>query len=147
MQLESPEGRKLLAALRKVVAKLPNVAEVIDGFGHTTFKTGEKSFVIAGMGEAGTAISIKSDLVTQDALIRRGPYYRTPYIGQHGWISIDVPLAHDWSEVEELIADGYGLVASKRGAAKKKPAPKPTSKPKKKPATSASTRKPARKKR
>ena len=83
IQLQSPEGRKLLTALRRVTEKLPGVTEMIDGFGHTTFKVGSKSFVIAGMGEEGTAISIKSDLVTQDSLIRRGPYYRTPYIGEH----------------------------------------------------------------
>ncbi len=128
MQLESPDGRKLLAALRRVTGKLEGVTEVIDGFGHTTFKASQKSFVIAGMGETGTAISIKSDLVTQDALIRRGPYYRTPYIGQHGWVSIDAPLSHDWSEVEELIADGYGLVASKRAKAKPKLATPPSKK-------------------
>jgi predicted DNA-binding protein (MmcQ/YjbR family) len=145
-QLESPEGRKLLAALRRVMKRLPDVAEVIDGFGHTTFKAGEKSFVIAGMGEAGTAISIKSDLVTQDALIRRGPFYRTPYIGQHGWISIDAPLSHDWSEVEELIADAYGLVGPKR-AAKKKSAPEPGARSKKERAVARSKRKTARKKR
>jgi predicted DNA-binding protein (MmcQ/YjbR family) len=118
LQLQSPEGRKLLEALRRTTAELGDVVEVIDGFGHTTFKVGQKSFVIAGMGEAGTAISIKSDLVTQDALIRRGPYYRTPYIGQHGWISIDAPLQHDWAEVEELIGDGHRLVAGVRGKAK-----------------------------
>ena len=118
MQLESPEGRKLRTALSRVTGKLSGVTEVIDGFGHTTFKAGAKSFVIAGMGEDGTSISIKSDLVTQDALIRRGPYYRTPYIGQHGWISIDAPLKHDWKEIEELIGDAYDLVAPKRGRSK-----------------------------
>jgi predicted DNA-binding protein (MmcQ/YjbR family) len=123
MQLQSPEGRKLLTELRRVTGKLYGVVEVIDGFGHTTFKVGSKSFVIAGMGEDGTAISIKSDLVTQDALIRRGPYYRTPYIGQHGWISVDAPLSHDWKEIAALIVDAHGLAAPKRRpSAKAKPA-------------------------
>jgi predicted DNA-binding protein (MmcQ/YjbR family) len=119
-QLESADGRKLLTALRRVTGKLGAVVEVVDGFGHTTFKVGQRSFVIAGMGESGTAISIKSDLVTQDALIRRGPYYRTPYIGQHGWVSIEAPLSQDWTEIEELIADAHSLVAPKRKPAKRK---------------------------
>jgi predicted DNA-binding protein (MmcQ/YjbR family) len=110
-QLDTPQGRKLLAALRKACAKLPEVEELIDGFGHTTFRVRRKSFVIAGMGETGTAISIKADPITQAALVRRGPYYRTPYIGQHGWVSVDNPLAHDWSEIEELIVDGYRRAA------------------------------------
>jgi predicted DNA-binding protein (MmcQ/YjbR family) len=112
-QLASPQGQRLLAALRQVCAQLPEVEEHIDGFGHTTFKVRKKSFVIAGMGESGSAVSIKADHETQAALTRRGPYYRTPYIGQHGWISIDDPLRHDWAEVTELIVDGYRRAAPK----------------------------------
>lgn len=110
-QLESPEGQRLLAALRRTCERLPEVEELIDGFGHTTFKVRKKSFVIAGMGERGEALSIKSDPVTQEMLVRHGPYYRTPYIGQHGWVSIADPLEHDWTEIEELIVDGYRRAA------------------------------------
>jgi predicted DNA-binding protein (MmcQ/YjbR family) len=113
-QLDSPRGRRLLTALRRICVGLPDVHEEVDGFGHSTFRVKGKSFVIAGMREGGTSISIKSDPVNQGFLIRRGPYYRTPYIGQHGWISIDHPLDHDWSEVESLIRDGWLLAAPKR---------------------------------
>lgn len=113
-QLQTPEGQRLLAALREACAGLPEVEEIIDGFGHTTFRVRKKSFVIAGMGEEGEAVSIKADLMTQQILVRRGPYYRTPYIGQHGWVSIARPLDHDWDEIRELIVDGYRLAAPKR---------------------------------
>jgi predicted DNA-binding protein (MmcQ/YjbR family) len=113
-QLQSPEGQRLLAALRQVCTALPEVEELIDGFGHTTFRVRKKSFVIAGMGEDGMAVSIKADPVTQAELIRRGPYYRTPYIGQHGWVTIADPIGHDWEEVAELIVDGYRRAAPKR---------------------------------
>lgn len=113
-KLDSPEGRALLKALREVCGRLPEVDELVDGFGHTTFKVRKKSFVIAGMGEQGAAVSIKADPANQELLIRRGPYYRTPYIGQHGWVSIEDPLRHDWAEVEGLIVDGYRRAAPKR---------------------------------
>lgn len=113
-QLQTPEGQRLLAALRDVCGGLPEVSEEVDGFGHTSFRVRRKSFVIAGMGEDGAAVSIKADPTTQAALIRRGPFYRTPYIGQHGWVSIADPLAHDWEHVAQLIADGYRLAAPKR---------------------------------
>jgi predicted DNA-binding protein (MmcQ/YjbR family) len=113
-QLQSPEGQRLLAALRAVTARLPEVEEVVDGFGHTTFKVRRKSFVIAGMGEDGAAISIKSDPTTQSYLVRRGPYYRTPYIGQHGWVSVADPLKQNWAELADLIADAYRSAAPKR---------------------------------
>lgn len=113
-QLQNPEGQRLLSALRRATARLPEVQEVIDGFGHTTFKVRKKSFVIAGMGEDGSTISIKSDPTTQSHLIRRGPYYRTPYIGQHGWVSVADPLRQDWTELEDLIVDAYRSAAPKR---------------------------------
>jgi predicted DNA-binding protein (MmcQ/YjbR family) len=113
-QLDSPHGRRLLAALRACCARLPEVEEVIDGFGHTTFKVARRSFMIAGMGADGSSVAIKSDPITQAALVRQGPWYRTPYIGQHGWISIENPLDGDWSAVEEIIVDGYRLAAPKR---------------------------------
>jgi predicted DNA-binding protein (MmcQ/YjbR family) len=87
------------------------VTEEVDGFGHTTFRVRKKSFVIAGMGERGTSVSIKSDPVNQALLVDRGPWYRTPYIGQHGWVSVDSPLERDWHEIAELIVDGYRLAA------------------------------------
>lgn len=111
--LDSPAGRRLLKALRKVCEPLPEVTEEIDGFGHTAFRVRKKSFVIAGMGERGTAISIKSDPANQALLVDRGPWYRTPYIGQHGWVSVDDPLEQDWAEIAELIVDGYRLAAPK----------------------------------
>jgi predicted DNA-binding protein (MmcQ/YjbR family) len=112
--LDSSAGRRLLKALRKICAALPEVVEEIDGFGHTAFRVRKKSFVIAGMGERGTALSIKSDPANQGLLVDRGPYYRTPYIGQHGWVSVDDPLGQDWAEIAELIVDGYRLAAPRR---------------------------------
>jgi predicted DNA-binding protein (MmcQ/YjbR family) len=113
-QLSTPQGKRLLTALRKVCAQLPDVEEVVDGFGHTTFRIKKKSFVIAGMGEEGGSISIKCDGTTQAHLIKRGPYYRTPYIGQHGWVSVANPLGKHWQEIQDLIADAYALAAPKR---------------------------------
>jgi predicted DNA-binding protein (MmcQ/YjbR family) len=59
-------------------------------------------------------MSIKADLYTQDRLIRRGAYVRTPYIGQHGWVSVEAGSELDWDEVEELVVDGYRHAAPKR---------------------------------
>ena len=112
--LDSPAGRRLLKVLRKVCAPLPEVVEEIDGFGHTVFRVRKRSFVIAGMGEGGAALSIKSDAANQALLVDRGPWYPTPYIGQHGWVTVDDPLNQDWPQIAELITDGYRLAAPAR---------------------------------
>lgn len=110
----SPAGRKLLDALRAVCGDLPETTEIIDGFGHTTFKVRKKSFVIAGMGGGATDIAIKSDPTSQALLIRRGPWFRTPYIGHHGWVSMSDPLDGQWNEVAALIEDAYRTVAPRK---------------------------------
>jgi predicted DNA-binding protein (MmcQ/YjbR family) len=110
----TPEGRRLLDAVRAACADLPEVEEIVDGFGHHAFKVRTKSFVLAGMGEDGTHVAIKSDPVNQALLIRREPYMRTPYIGQHGWVSVVSPLEHDWAEIATLIEDGWRMAAPKR---------------------------------
>jgi predicted DNA-binding protein (MmcQ/YjbR family) len=107
----------MIARVRAICDELPQVDVVVDGFGHTTFKVSKKSFVLVGGGhgqDENGSISIKSDPDTQEALVKRGPYVRTPYIGQHGWITIFGSERIDWSEIEDLVRDGYNLAAPKR---------------------------------
>ena len=103
-----------MVAIRRACESLPEVREEIDGFGHKAFRVRGKSFVFAGMGENGSSLAIKSDRTNQHYLIERGPYYRTPYIGQHGWISVDRPLERNWEEISSLIVDGWLLAAPRR---------------------------------
>ena len=105
---------EVVKKFEKICKKLPEVELTEDGFGHKTFKVGKKSFVIVGHDERQLSFSIKSDPTTQAMLIRRGPYYRTPYIGQHGWVSLPADTNVKWSEIEDLVVDAYRLVAPKR---------------------------------
>ncbi|XEC94281.1 MmcQ/YjbR family DNA-binding protein [Paenibacillus tarimensis] len=109
--MKTPEGLKMLKQVRHICEPLPEVEEIIDGFGHTTFKVRGKSFVIMGEHE-GAGISLKSDLETQEILLQQGPFYKTPYIGHHGWVSIRHP--QDWDMLGELIKEAYLRAAPKR---------------------------------
>jgi predicted DNA-binding protein (MmcQ/YjbR family) len=106
--------QKLIARMAKATARLPGVTQEVDGFGHNTFKVGKKSIVMIGSGEGAGSLSIKCDLTTQDALIRSGRYVRTPYIGQHGWITIMGDARLDWAEIEELVEDAYRMSAPRK---------------------------------
>ena len=106
---------EIIAKGRAATRKLPGVEVGIDGFGHTTFKAGKKSFVMIGGGyDNEGSLSIKSDHTTQAALIKQGPYIKTPYIGQHGWVSLFGDMKIDWDEVAELVEDAYRLAAPKK---------------------------------
>lgn len=106
---------KLIEKMKKLAAKLPEVDVGVDGFGHTTFKVGKQSLVLIGGGENDKgSLSMKADVDTQRALIKRGPWIRTPYIGQHGWVTAWGDAKLDWSEVAELLEDAYRTSAPKR---------------------------------
>lgn len=106
---------EFIKKVRAITRKLPEVESIVDGHSHTTFRIGKKSFVIIGAGLDGQgSIFIKSDALTQAVLIKRGPYVRAPYIGQHGWVTLWSDAKVDWDEVAELIADAYQAAAPKR---------------------------------
>ncbi|MGH7470051.1 MAG: MmcQ/YjbR family DNA-binding protein [Longimicrobiales bacterium] len=113
-QKPSPHEQKLIERITKATAGLAGVTREVDGFGHNSFRVGKKSFVIIGSGEGAGSLSIKCDLTTQDALIRGGRYVRTPYIGQHGWVTTMGNAKLDWAEIQELVEDAYRMTAPKK---------------------------------
>jgi len=111
-RVKSTAELALLARLREGCAQLPEVAEAVDGFGHTSFRVAKKPFVMMGSQEL--HLAIKSDPVTQDLLVRSGGFRRTPFLGQHGWVSVADFERLDWDQIEELVRDAYRLAAPKR---------------------------------
>jgi predicted DNA-binding protein (MmcQ/YjbR family) len=106
---------ELIAGVGEICSGLPDVNVERDGFGHTSFRVAKKTFVMIGEGTHGQgSLSIKADRITQEALVRRGPYVRTPYIGQHGWVTLWGDAEVDWAEVRDLVEDAYRLAAPKR---------------------------------
>lgn len=112
MKLQDTED--MLENVRKICLALPEASEHIDGFGHNTFKINGKSFVISGESEKGFSISFKSDRETQEILLQKEHFFKTPYIGQHGWVSIQNPIEENWDELTDLIQEAYLRAAPKR---------------------------------
>jgi predicted DNA-binding protein (MmcQ/YjbR family) len=115
-QIASPQGLALVARLRDFCTKLPEVSEKIDGFGHTTFRVKDKPFIFIGETDTLVSTSFKTNLTTQEFLLGQDgtAYKKTPYIGQHGWVSImNIDLV-PWAEIEDLIVEGYARTAPKK---------------------------------
>jgi hypothetical protein len=111
--MKTKQGIEMLDNVRRICNSLPEVEEIIDGFGHTTFKVKGKSFIMMGENEEVVpGLSFKSDRENQEFLLQQGPYFKTPYIGQHGWVSIKSP--QNWDELEPLLKEAYLRAAPKR---------------------------------
>lgn len=112
----SKAEQAILDRLKKITAKLPDVIVERDGFGHSVLKVAKRSFVIVGAGDGEKpGLSVKTDPVTQDLLVRQGPFERTPFIGQHGWVTVrgkanELP----WPAIDGLVEDAWRAVAPKR---------------------------------
>jgi hypothetical protein len=112
--IRSVQGLAMLEKMRGICTSYPGVAEHVDGFGHSSFRVKDKPFVILGEREGfGPGISIKTSKETQEFLMLKGGYFKTPYIGQHGWITTRAEKP-DWKGIEELVEEAYVRTAPKR---------------------------------
>jgi predicted DNA-binding protein (MmcQ/YjbR family) len=113
-QIRSKRGLDILTQVREICMRLPEVAEGMDSFGHTSFRVTDKPFVMMGEKDANQSLAIKTLPTTQHVLLQREGFTKTPYIGQHGWVSLNTAGELDWQEIEELILEGYLRSAPKR---------------------------------
>ena len=104
-----------LPRLRKICLALPG-AEKTENFGHPFFRFKGKPFCIFHGPDEGHTIAIKVAKAEQPMFLKDPRFIRTPYIGQHGWVSLKATGRLHWEEVEELVKGSYRLVAG-RGAA------------------------------
>jgi predicted DNA-binding protein (MmcQ/YjbR family) len=52
------------------------------------------------------------------AVVKRSGFWAAPYVGRHGWVSMDVATVDEWDEVKAMILESYRLIAPKRSLAK-----------------------------
>ena len=105
----------VLKRLRRVYEGLDGVVEERDKFGHVAIRVGKKTLAMLGLNEGVPSLGLKSDLTTQSFLVDRGRFYRTPYVGQHGWVSIDGTVKQlDWDAIADVLTATYTAVRPKR---------------------------------
>src|SRR5580704_4232682 len=107
-----PSEAQILRRLRKICFGLPGVAEGIT-FGHPTFRVNGKMFAVleAYKGELGICVKVEREL--QGIFLDDSRFFRTPYIGKHGWVTLKVYAARlNWTEVKGLVHGSHRLVAA-----------------------------------
>src|SRR5262245_12445247 len=106
----------VLARLRRAYKSLEGISEERDKFGHVAIKVGKQTLAFLGTNADGIpSLGLKSDLTTQAFLVEGGRFYRTPYVGQHGWVSTDGTVRQmDWAAITDVLSATYRAVAPKR---------------------------------
>jgi hypothetical protein len=112
--------RDALTRLRELCLALPEATEV-EAWGEPTFRVRKKIFAMyAGAGNhhggGHPSVWIKSDPETQAFLVRNEParFFVPPYVGPSGWIGVRLDNRPRWTQVNELLRDGYRAIAPKK---------------------------------
>lgn len=105
--------QSILTRLRRLSLALPEVEETTS-FSHPTFKVSKKTFVALEEYQGELAICFKATMADQALLTLNPQFYIAPYTGKHGWTSMRMVGALDWTAIEELVRESYRLVAPKR---------------------------------
>jgi predicted DNA-binding protein (MmcQ/YjbR family) len=108
----------VLTKVKEICLALPDTKLTIT-WGHPHFRVGEKIF--AGYGEEGgkASIGFKLEMAHARRIIDEDARFSpAPYVGRHGWVSMDASRITDWDEVRSLIHESYRLIAPKRSVVK-----------------------------
>lgn len=115
MNRESVPEREVFDRIREICLGFPEVEEKPFG-GHSApcFRVRNKIFV--HLGEHDPVMTIKAGPGIQELLVGLDAkqFYVPPYVGQHGWIGVNLDEVSDWGELEDLIRDSYRLTAPKK---------------------------------
>jgi len=128
-----------LSEMRRICLALPETTETMT-WGQPHFRVRGKIFTGIGDHAGISNISFKLEREHADAVIQDQRFYRAPYVGAHGWVSMRVEEIRDWNEVHALLLESYRLIAPKTlwaqaqgngPAPRKERAKKPAARPRK----------------
>jgi predicted DNA-binding protein (MmcQ/YjbR family) len=101
----------VLKKLRKICLALPDTEETVS-FGHPTFRVRQKTFAVMEEYKGELGICVNVGKLLHGIFLEDFRFFRTPYIGKHGWVTLRVFAAPlNWKEVAELVKGSYLLVS------------------------------------
>jgi predicted DNA-binding protein (MmcQ/YjbR family) len=107
----------ILAKMREICLSLPDTKETIT-WGQPHFRVGDKIFSGYGTEKDKQVIGFKLEMDHADAMMDDPRFWRAPYVGHKGWVSMDATQVRHWEEVRLLIHESYRLIAPKKSLVK-----------------------------
>lgn len=108
----APADPRALEKLRAICLSLPNTKEALT-WGSPHFRVGDKIFCGFGEEKGRLAIGFKLEMDHADALIQDPRFWRAPFVGRYGWVSMGVTPKVNWKQVKAFVEESYRLIAPK----------------------------------
>jgi predicted DNA-binding protein (MmcQ/YjbR family) len=103
--------------VRALVLALPDTKLTMT-WGSPHFRVGEKIFCGLGTHDGKQVLGVKLEQSHARHVVKEARFWPAPYVGKHGWVSMDISQRKSWAEVAALIRESYGLIAPKASLAK-----------------------------
>lgn len=103
------------ARLRPICLALPEATEK-QAWGDVTFRIRDKIFAMIKSGDGRVSVWAKAPPGSQQVLVGSDPatFFVPPYVGSKGWVGMRLDRDPDWTEVANVVARSYRLVAPRR---------------------------------
>ena len=87
-------------------------------WGSPHFRVADKIFCGFGSDGQKQVLGVKLERSHALRVVKEARFWPAPYVGKHGWVSMDVTQRKSWDEVAALIRESYELIAPKAALAK-----------------------------
>ena len=114
----------VLRRLRAICLSLPDTKETLS-WGSPHFRVGDKIFCGIGDEKGRLTIGFKLEMDHADAVIQDPRFWRAPFVGRYGWVSMGVTPRMNWRQVKAFVEESYRLIAPRPKAPKPKRARRP----------------------
>ena len=109
-----------LSWIRRLCLALPEVVEV-EAWGHPNFRVAGRTLAVFEIYKGRPCIAISADPEEQSFLIERFGFFKTPYVGNRGWVSAWVDQPAPFRLMSDLIAQAHRRASTWRRARKRIP--------------------------
>jgi predicted DNA-binding protein (MmcQ/YjbR family) len=110
----------ILDLLRAICARLPGTFEKLT-YGHPAFATSHGLYAVVEEFDGELSLCIKVGFEYQRILLEDPRFYKTPYIGNRGWVSLKLKFATlDLLQVSDLLTRSYQMTTRPKRSRQKK---------------------------
>lgn len=103
----------VLRRLREFCLALPDTTES-EKWGKPHFCVCEKIFAGCSTENEHPVIGFKLQKPRATATVQLPGFSIAPYVGRHGWVSMDASVIDDWELIEDMIMESYRLIAPRK---------------------------------